>query len=164
MTDSPRTDAHYGRLPNDRQTRGLQQDYEHAADLERDLAAMELRAMDCVALNERQAINFAKCQAELAVALGLLREVRDRWYSMTPYSCLKMDIDALLDAPDAARREVKKVCDYARLPHSGGGTDHGQVAHSKGGYNICVKCYDAIIEAEKRESAHYDAARREHEK
>ena len=176
-----------------------------ARQLERDLAAMERRAMDCVALNERQAVNFAKCQAELAeyqkslismheraeraeaelaearkdaikfasdfadlaelaVALGLLREVRDRWYSMTPYSCLKMDIDALLDAPDAARREVKKVCDYARLPHSGGGTDHGQVAHSKGGYNICVKCYDAIIEAEKRESAHYDAARREHGK
>ena len=64
----------------------------------------------------------------------------------------------------AAQGEGKKVCDYAHLPHSGGGTDHGQVAHSKGGYNICVKCYDAIIEAEKRESAHYDAARREHGK
>ena len=34
----------------------------------RELAAMELRCMDYVALNERQAVNFAKCQAELAAS------------------------------------------------------------------------------------------------
>ena len=46
---------------------------QHAEQLERELAAMELRAMDCVALNERQAINFAKCQSELQQARGELQ-------------------------------------------------------------------------------------------
>ena len=41
MSDTPRTDAHYGRLPNDRQTRGSVQDYEHARQLERELAEKE---------------------------------------------------------------------------------------------------------------------------
>ena len=41
-------------------------------ELERSLAAMELRAMDCVAMNERQAVNFAKCQQELAEAKAQL--------------------------------------------------------------------------------------------
>ena len=40
---TPRTDAHYGRLPNARQTRGLIQDYKHAADLELALATANER-------------------------------------------------------------------------------------------------------------------------
>ena len=53
--------------------------------LERELAAMELRAMDCIQINERQALNFAKCQAELAAAKGDAE--RYRWLrSQTKYS------------------------------------------------------------------------------
>ena len=48
-------------------------------ELERELAAMELRAMDCVALNERQAINFAKCQSELQQARTMHAEAIEEW-------------------------------------------------------------------------------------
>lgn len=45
-SDTPRTDAHYGRLPNNRQTRGSVRDYEHAAKLERELAAKEVELLE----------------------------------------------------------------------------------------------------------------------
>ena len=51
-----------------------------------------------------------------------------------------------------------KPCDYAHLPHSGGGTNHGPVAVNLRGYDICQKCYDAITEAEYRESELYERA------
>ena len=48
MSDTPRTNAHYGRLPNDRQTRGSVQNYEHARQLERELAEKEAALAGCV--------------------------------------------------------------------------------------------------------------------
>lgn len=53
------------------------------------------------------------------------------------------------------RPDGSKRCDYADLPHSGGGTNHGPATQSSGGYNICQKCYDAILDAERKEEARY---------
>lgn len=72
MTDTTRTDAaRFTAYVVDSTMRKLDCDVVHASEyakLESELAAMELRAMDCVKLNERQAVNFAKCQEELAEA------------------------------------------------------------------------------------------------
>jgi hypothetical protein len=46
-------------------------------------------------------------------------------------------------------------CDYADLPHSGGGTNHGPATHNLRGYHICDKCYNVIIELEKKEEEWY---------
>jgi len=49
---------------------------EISASLERSLQAAERRALECVAINERQAIRFSECQArvrELEKVLGQIR-------------------------------------------------------------------------------------------
>lgn len=56
--------------------------------------------------------------------------------------------------------EEGALCDYRNFPHSGGGVNHGPAVKSKGGYNICQKCYDAIIAAEGAEQGLYDAENR----
>lgn len=45
---------------------------------------------------------------------------------------------------------VHKNCDYAHLPHSGGGANHGPAIINRGGYDICQTCYSAMMEAERR--------------
>lgn len=62
---------------------------------------------------------------------------------------------ALLSKYDPDGPTPNLVCDYAHLPHSGGGTDHGTACHDLRGYTICDKCYDAIIAAEQREAGNY---------
>lgn len=52
-------------------------------------------------------------------------------------------------------KRLKDTCDYAHLPHSGGGIDHGPATHNLRGYVICDKCYNAIIEAERKEAEYY---------
>ena len=68
-------------------------------ELERELAAMELRAMDCVALNERQAINFAKCQSELQQARTMHAEAIEEWAKWE--GAAKQAREEALDAAEA---------------------------------------------------------------
>lgn len=54
---------------------------------------------------------------------------------------------------------MDKPCDYAKLKTSR--PDHGPAVHSRGGYDICQKCYDGIIEAERRQDDYYKASAEE---
>lgn len=72
---------------------------------------------------------------------------------------LHIATDVYIDLSIMPTDHAKRRCDYADLPHSGGGTDHGPIEHHLRGYNICKKCYDAIIAAEKAEEGYYHAKR-----
>lgn len=105
MTDTPRTDAYEDEYHEN--GTHVNEVFDFARTLERELAAMELRAMDCVALNERQAVNFAKCQAELAEARKDAHEWKVAFHE-AKYSLATEglgDEDVALAELDAARRE-----------------------------------------------------------
>lgn len=84
---APRTDAHYGRLPNDRQTRGSVQDYEHAAKLESELVAKDAELACCKRmfnLSDVESERIAELEAELRESRKQVARLRDALVHVLP--------------------------------------------------------------------------------
>ena len=124
-----------------------------ARQLERDLAAMERRAMDCVALNERQAVNFAKCQAELAEYQKSLISMHERAER------------AEAELAEARKDAIKFASDFADLAERATKNPDSKDAERYRWLRECDSVYpnpyDNVASDESIDAA-IDAARREH--